>query len=252
MQKQEIISLLGEIEDAEFEAELLIRQFPDENDLRSAVKKRSEHYPLQYILGSQPFFEDDFIVGEGVLIPRPETEFLVEIALSKIPANRELKIIDLCAGSGCIGLTLAKKLPKSQVVLFEKSPDAIEYERRNLTLLGLKNVKIVQGDLFDGCREKYDVLITNPPYISACEIPQLQSEVGFEPRMALDGGSDGLDFYRAIAEKWLSYLNYGGLVFAECGEEQPRLVTELFGKYIKAYCENDQYGVERFVIGEKL
>ena len=258
----------AEIEDADFETEQIIRHvtglshsefvMADTIEFESAGKafllarKREKHIPLQYLIGEWDFYDCTFSVGSGVLIPRPETEFIVEKALEIIPQNSCATVVDLCAGSGCIGITVAKHRPDTQVILVEKEDDALHYIIENIRRANVKNCHVIKGDLFDGCDFSFDVLLTNPPYIATSEIPLLQKEVRFEPVTALDGGSDGLDFYRGISEKWLDKINNGGFCIAECGENQPAAVLEMFSDKLTD-CEiyKDIFGVERFVFGRK-
>jgi len=197
----------------------------------SAVKRRTDGEPLQYILGEWEFMGLNFKVGKGVLIPRPETEMLVEEANSFLSGKENAIVFDLCAGSGAIGLSVAKFNPLSTVYLFEKYDGAFGYLRKNAELLGLSNVRILKHDIFDGCPiglPKADVLLSNPPYIKDSEVASLQREVGFEPDTALKGGADGLDFYRAIHDKWIDCVNKGGIAVFECGDGQSDDIIRLF------------------------
>lgn len=223
----------------------------------AAVDERSKGRPLQYILGQWDFYGRSFFVGEGVLIPRPETEMLVEFALDYLKTNPCAKVLDLCAGSGCIGLTVAAEAPDATVILLEKSPDALKYLQKNKEAFGLTNAHIVAGDLFDGPAsysiEHADVLLSNPPYIADEQVPLLQAEVRKEPVMALAGGTDGLDFYRAIAAKWLPAVNEGGLIALECGEEQTEAVAGLLAPFCDSVaCHRDFQNLPRSVTAKKL
>ncbi len=199
------------------------------------VQRRHNGEPLQYILGKWEFYGKSLYVGEGVLIPRPETELLIDIALDFLKGKKAPVCFDLCSGSGCIGITLASLISDSDVTVLEKSEKALSYLRRNKELNRTKNLKIVQGDLFNGAcvfdNKMCDILLSNPPYIRRDILPDLQREVQAEPSMALDGGEDGLDFYRAIAEKWITCINPDGMLAVEIGEEQGSDVSEIFKKY---------------------
>ncbi len=231
-----------------------------EKKAESFVQRRHNGEPLQYILGKWEFYGKSFYVGEGVLIPRPETELLVDIALDFLKNKKNPTCFDLCSGSGCIGITLASLLPASQVTVLEKSDEALKYLRRNKELNNTYNLEVVQGDLFDGYsvfgERRCDILLSNPPYIRRDIIPGLQREVQKEPAMALDGGEDGLDFYRAIAEKWLSCIKPGGMIAVEIGEEQGSDVSEIFSKYfadvevIKDFSGNDRVVTAKNIILE--
>lgn len=197
------------------------------------LKRRIAGEPLQYILGKWSFYGRDFFVGEGVLIPRPETEQLVETANARILAKHMHTVLDLCAGSGCIGLTVALENPDVKVYLFEKYDAAIFYLQKNRDALGVKNAEIVKADIFKDFPNRdfsADLLLSNPPYIPSCELPDLQLEVQKEPHTALDGGTDGLDFYRAIERHWLSYVYKGGELLFECGDGQGNAISSIFSK----------------------
>lgn len=197
------------------------------------IRKRAQGEPLQYILGKWEFMGMDFSVGRGVLIPRPETEILVELAVGELrKRKRETVVFDLCAGTGCIGLSVAKLCTKAQVYLVEKSSQALEYLKRNDNSFQFENTTVIAGDIFDGFQAlklpQPDIVLSNPPYVSTNEMKDLQTEVTLEPYEALDGGNDGLDFYRAINELWSPYIATGGMLAVECGESQAQRISDLF------------------------
>lgn len=199
--------------------------------VKSLIYQRKKGRPLQYILGKWDFYDMSFFVGEGVLIPRPETEMLVDLALDSIKNIQNPIIFDLCAGSGCVGLTVAKHRPDSKVYLFEKEDKAYEYLERNTEKYSLTNAYPKKCDIFSyGFSDlpKADVLLSNPPYIKTEEIPSLQREVLNEPVSALDGGSDGLVFYRCIYDKWLKTVAAGGFLAFECGDGQGQEICNIF------------------------
>ncbi|MBR6702900.1 MAG: peptide chain release factor N(5)-glutamine methyltransferase [Clostridia bacterium] len=203
----------------------------DEEKYLSHIFERISGRPLQYIIGSWQFYGRDFLVGEGVLIPRPETELLCDAALDFIKDISSPAVIDLCAGSGCIGLTIAKERPDSSVLLVEKYNDALSWLRKNKEYLGAENAAILQADILktgELILPRADLIVTNPPYIPSAEIPGLQSEVHYEPSTALDGGEDGLDFYRAVKDISLKLGRCP--VIAECGENQTDGLKAIFGK----------------------
>lgn len=216
----------------------------------SFIRRRATGEPLQYILGKWSFYGRDFFVGKGVLIPRPETEQLVEFAVKTIRKKQMKTVIDLCAGSGCIGLTVALENPDCFVWLLEKYDGALNYLKKNLRALGVKNAEILQADALSAVLPDLhaDLLLSNPPYVPDGEMPALQKEVRFEPDTALLGGADGLRFYRAIAETWLRVLNPGGEVFLECGDGQGKAIVSIFQEKSGAqeiiYDFND---IDRFV-----
>lgn len=228
----------------------LENEFSEEaiNQMEEIVNRRCNGEPLQYLLGGWDFMGLPFTCGNGVLIPRPETELLVEKALEK-PAG---KVLDLCCGSGCIGISLAK-LGNAEVTCLDLYDIPLKYTAENAEKNGV-NIKIIRNDImnpdlsvFD---EKFDLITSNPPYIPTKELDFLQKEVSFEPREALDGGNDGLDFYRAIIENWLCLLNQGGRVLFEVGiyqAEQVKSLLEAAG--FKAAIYEDYAGIGRIVEG---
>ncbi len=223
----------------------------DFEKIQDAVVRRKSGEPLQYILGKWDFYDLTFSVGEGVLIPRPETEMLVDFALEKVKVIENPIIFDLCSGSGCIGLTIAKHRKDATVYLLEKERNALKYLLKNKVDNELENVVVVHDDLFTvdlSIFPEADLILSNPPYINSDEIAQLQKEVLFEPTSALDGGNDGLDFYRCLAERWCDKVKNGGYIALECGEEQSSSIIELFkGKYIENNVVFDFNNIDRIV-----
>ncbi len=219
--------------------------------IKYAIKRRKNGEPLQYILGKWDFYDSTFRVGEGVLIPRPETEQLVEYALDKLKDIDNPVVLDLCAGTGCIGLTIAKHRPDSKVFLLEKEKKACAFLYLNKKELQLNNAIIIQDDLFTVDLSLFndaDIIISNPPYIKRPEISKLQKEVAFEPITALDGGIDGLDFYRCLSDRWVSKIKPNGYMALECGDKQGDSIVELFnGKYKEKQIIFDFNNIDRFV-----
>lgn len=263
------------IEDAEFEARLIVQKCcqldytaflleknrsVSEDEFEDACKMLSRRIggiPVQYILGEWDFMGLTFSVGEGVLIPRPETEQLVEYVTEKIKTMESPVVFDLCSGSGCIGLSIKHFVPQAEVYTIEISDDAIYYLEKNRNLLGLTDeVHCIKGDILEGFEgfpllPRPNVIVSNPPYIKSAEIETLQKEVLQEPVTALDGGSDGLIFYRTISQKWICAIEKG-FVAVECGEQQARDIAKLFS----VQCDeteiiNDFNDYERFVVGFK-
>ena len=214
------------------------------------IKRRCNHEPLQYIIGMWDFHRFSFKVGEGVLIPRPETEILVDFAVDKIQKHGYSVIMDLCCGSGCIGLSIAKFCPKTKVYCLDVSDKALEYTRMNKELLGADNVTVMKCDILESSGflglPRPDIILSNPPYIKTAEVETLQPEIAFEPTLALDGGEDGLVFYRALSEIWYPFINRGGYLAMECGEEQAKDILSLFvekaekGRVIKDAADLDR------------
>ena len=224
-----------------------------ENNLKkihALAAQRALGMPLQYILGSWSFCGLVFSVGEGVLIPRPETEELVEITLDRMKEMKSPVVFDLCSGTGCIGISIKHFRPDAAVYLIENSSEALRYIEVNKVKNGFGDSVVSVGyDVFNGPPSFLpgpDVLVSNPPYIPSNELSSLQKEVKFEPKSALDGGADGLDFYRLMSEKWIGWLNPGGFIAVECGEHQADRIKQLFGS--DSNIIKDFYGTDRFVI----
>ncbi|MBR4072319.1 MAG: peptide chain release factor N(5)-glutamine methyltransferase [Clostridia bacterium] len=224
-----------------------------QNNITAIIKQRLIRYPLQYIIGSWGFYGREFAVGPGVLIPRADTEFLIDACKELLVGKASPEIIDLCTGSGCVGITLGCEYPKANVMLVEKFPEATRYAYKNIIDNGAENVLLTEGDIFEGvCTDKkYDLIVSNPPYISDSEMETVSPEVKFEPETALKGGRDGLDFYRVILEKYTTCLNLGGGVAFEVGIGEAAAVAELMKN---AGIENvkikqDLNGIDRVVFG---
>lgn len=219
--------------------------------LLTLIDRRLQGEPLQYILGQWQFYGRTFFVGKGVLIPRPETEQLAEAANACIRKKGHRIVLDLCAGSGCIGLTVALENPDTKVYLVEKYDAALYYLRKNRDALGVKNAEIIQADIFRYTPENgfcCDLLLSNPPYIPSEEIGTLQTEVLQEPHTALDGGRDGLRFYRAIAEHWMPFVKADGDLFLECGDGQGAEIASIFHKKTATQTVlYDFHNIDRFV-----
>ena len=228
-----------------------------------AIERLSKGEPLQYVAGFEEFCGERFEVGEGVLIPRPETEELVEIILkqTKIQGDNKIKIVDLACGSGCIGISLANRLTNSQLVSVDLSEKALEYTQRNAEkILGGKDVKVIKMDLLDENRDESeitgaDIIVSNPPYIMEMEKQQMRPNVlNFEPHLALFvSDDDPLLFYRAIAKSSKERLNKGGRLYFEINEALGKEMVELMemSGYQKVILYKDFRGKERFVQGEK-
>lgn len=208
----------------------------EEQACLSMARKRAGGYPLQYILGEWEFFGYRFKVGEGALIPRPDTETLVEQVIEICRSNKleSPKIADLCSGSGCIAVTLKKEIPQAQVYAVELSDKALPYIRVN-SELNHADIHIVQADvLLEKTAEEsgnLDIIVSNPPYLTGQDMKCLQTEVAFEPEMALFGGEDGLDFYRKITAVWRNSLNSGGYIAFEFGMDQHEAVRGILQQY---------------------
>lgn len=219
--------------------------------LISMAIKRAGHLPLQYILGKWSFMGFEFKVGEGVLIPRDDTEVLVGLCLDYLKASDGKTALDLCAGSGAVSVAL-DKLANADVTAVELSDKAYNFLLENIKGT---NIKPHKGDIFkcygDFEEKSFDLIASNPPYIKTGEIETLQTEVGYEPKTALDGGADGLDFYRAIARRWTPLLKSGGAMAFELGEGQAEYVGGLMADhgYINIKTAKDLGGTDRAIIG---
>ena len=197
----------------------------NERDFFTAVEKRISGIPLQYATGKAYFMGREYFVGEGVLVPRDDTEVAVNECMKCMTGNE--RVIDLCSGSGIIAVTLAKEFPKAEIYAVELENRAFSYLEKNVKYHNA-DVKLIHDSIFNECVEgEFDIIISNPPYICREVIPTLQREVQYEPKTALDGGIDGLDFYRCIADRWLKKLKNGGKIILEIGEEQAESVGEL-------------------------
>ncbi|MBQ3047897.1 MAG: peptide chain release factor N(5)-glutamine methyltransferase [Clostridia bacterium] len=233
---------------------LLLKQFENAQlkKLKKVTKKRIMGIPLNKILKKEDFYLDGFVINKHVLAPRKETEILVEQSLKQIENSQKdiVRVLDLCCGSGVIGLSVAKHSKKKVfVVLTDKSKKALRIAQKNLKDLQIKNAKIVCSDMFSRLKneDKFDIIISNPPYIQTSQIKLLhQGVVKYDPKMALDGGEDGLKFYKIIAQNLQDHLVKNGTVLLEIGFDQADQVSKLFKdqkfctKVLKDYSKNDR------------
>ena len=220
--------------------------------LRNMVKRVANHEPIQYIIGKVQFCDIELNVNESVLIPRPETEQLVQIILEKYNNKTGLNILDIGSGSGCIGLTLAKNNPLSSVVCIDKSEAAIEVAKSNVEKNSIENVTFLSLDVSMSLKvDKFDIIVSNPPYIEIEEYNKLDAEVlNYEPRISLTDEGNGLKFYGIFAEKFRYILKDSGEFFLEFGFGQRESLEEIFESSIyKIKFENDFSGLPRFLIG---
>lgn len=227
---------------------------PDQSArLEGMLARRLDGEPLQYILGNQPFMGLDFKVDSRVLIPRQDTETLCEAALEALDGMESPEVLDLCTGSGALAVSIKRLCPKARVCASDLSLDALTLARENARALGAA-VEFFQGDLFAPLKGRtFDLIVTNPPYIPSGDLSALQKEVQQEPRMALDGGADGLDFYRRIALEAPSHLKTAGLLMAEVGVLQAQAVGALFGAALGGSVRviRDLCGIERVVCASR-
>lgn len=259
-------------------------------DIGEILRRRAKREPLQYIIGFVEFHGLKIKVGQGVLIPRPETELLAEEAIKAVQhsvssgdsprrafsvqrkskdselqtSNSELRILDLCTGSGCLALAIAKHFPDAEVYGTDISKDAIRYANENASLNNIRNVTFLKGSLFEPLKQimfsdvqsfKFDVIVSNPPYIRSDDMPNLQPEINkWEPRNALDGGEDGLSYYRAILSEAPKYLMLNGVIFLEIGEGQAAEVSEIAMQncFRNISVIKDYSGIERIITARAL
>lgn len=225
--------------------------------LHELMKRRLDHEPLQYIIGEWDFYEKTFAVGDGVLIPRQDTETLVEKCIAENKEKSDLTVIDLCAGSGCIGLTLENRLNVSKLIMIEKSEAAFDYLKRNSDNFG-SGAELLLGDIFDDAvikdLPKADLITCNPPYLSVDDMlpKNLQPEVAYEPFEALYGGQDGLDYYSRIARAYKDVLKKDGKMYLEIGmgQEQEVMTALIQNGYTNVRKHKDLAGVYRVITAE--
>lgn len=213
-------------------ADLLLRRDEDfgSPELEAAVIKRCEHYPLQYILGYWDFFHETYRVNENTLIPRQDTEKLVELAIRYIPDNA--RIIDLCTGSGCVAISTLAARKDCRGVAVDIFPETLEIARENAESngvgdrMGFLACDVLEPSFMDELG-KFDCILSNPPYIETHQLSLLDEELSYEPEAALDGGDDGLDFYRVIIKDYAKYLNPNGIMLLEIGCDQAKAVASI-------------------------
>ncbi|MFH0739216.1 MAG: peptide chain release factor N(5)-glutamine methyltransferase [Candidatus Omnitrophota bacterium] len=228
--------------------------------ISAILKKRIQGEPLQYLLGNTEFMGLKFKVKPGVLIPRPETETLVEAAARYLRSLEKISgsnILDLGTGSGCIAVSLAKLFPYSRITASDISEQALEIARQNAKSNNVR-VKFIKSELFSDKKIRFDhyaMIVSNPPYISSDEINRLQIEISYEPRQALDGGRDGLNFYRRIIPQASQYLKDKGLLILEMGFGQHKRIENIFYKSAKfeiIEVIKDLNNINRVIIAQKV
>ena len=219
------------------------------------INERCKRRPLQYVMGTADFCGIELAVDERVLIPRPETEELVALGLNILKDVKAPEIYDLCTGSGCIAASFAAKRPDAGVTASELSPKA--FMLASVNCRPYSNVRVLRGDLFGALKEKkqFDLIASNPPYIPSADIDKLEPEVkDFEPRMALDGGFDGLDIVKRILDEAPEYLKENGTLLMEIGDEQGAQVirlAQMTGKYVSPEIIRDMQGKDRIFKAKK-
>ncbi|RPH71063.1 MAG: peptide chain release factor N(5)-glutamine methyltransferase [Myxococcaceae bacterium] len=221
---------------------------------RGLIALRATGEPTHYLTGTREFYGRPFTVDARVLVPRPETELLVEAVLQAIPRDTDVRLLDLCTGSGCVGITLALERPRARVLATDLSPGAAEVARANATTLGVADrFEVRVGDLFAPVEGEapFDAVVANPPYVPRGEFPTLPAEVRREPAQALDGGPDGLEVVRRIAAAAPRWLLPGGLLALEIGDRQGPAVHSLLeaAGYASVHIERDLARHDRLALG---
>ena len=210
--------------------------------------------PIQYITNKQEFMKLDFYVDENVLIPQPDTEILVEKAIEEAKKIENVEILDMCTGSGCIGISIAKNIENAKVTLVDISENVIEIAKKNALRNKVESqLTFIQSNMFEKVEKKFDIIVSNPPYIKTDVIPKLDKQVQNEPHIALDGGKDGLKFYKIIIEEAKKYLKENGKLILEIGYEQKEEVENLIKQsrqYKKIEVIKDLSQNDRVIIGK--
>ena len=222
----------------------------NENRFNYAIEKIANGKPLEHITNNREFMKMNFYVDENVLIPRADTEILVEEVIKYCSNEKKYNVLDLCTGSGAIAISIAKYVENVQVLGTDISLNALQIAKRNAIINNVKNITFKNSDLFENIQEKFDVIVSNPPYIKTSVIECLTKDVKNEPHIALDGGEDGLYFYKKIANYAYNLLNEDGALFLEIGYDQAKEVINLLKntkKYKDIECIKDLYGNDRVI-----
>lgn len=231
---------------SKLEERLLKEKFPSDIEYNTALTRLKEGEPLAYILGEWYFYNETYKVSSDCLIPRPETEHVVDELIRVLPENG--RFTDLCTGSGCIAISVLCHRPDVAAVAVDISDKAIAIAKENAALNGVSDrISFICADIVK-CdplgAETFDAISSNPPYIRSSVIDTLQEQVKREPRIALDGGEDGLDFYRIIFNKYRKNIHNGGKIICEIGYDQGKILSETFGcRILKDYSHNDRVAV---------
>lgn len=235
----------------------------DTNKYKEGIKKLVNNMPIQYIINKQEFMGLEFYVDENVLIPQPDTEILVEEVIKICKEihfhnkNKKIRILDLCTGSGAIGISLKKYIQNSEITLSDISNKALEIAKKNcINIIENTEINIIESDLFEkiDVNNKFDIIVSNPPYIETKTIQTLDKEVQKEPKLALDGGEDGLNLYRRIIKKAHNYLSDNGILVLEIGYNQKDKVINLIrtsNMYREVYSKKDLSNNDRIVACKK-
>lgn len=244
MSRNEIISKLNELVDSSIQEKY-----------EKAIQKIIKGTPLQYITNKQEFMKLPFYVDENVLIPQPDTEILVEEVLKIANKKDQMEILDMCTGSGCIGISIAYYLKNTKVTMSDISKKAIEIAKQNAKTNKVEKItEFIESDMFENIKNKFNIIVSNPPYIETNVISTLSKQVQKEPILALDGGEDGLYFYRNIIKEAPKYLKDSGYLCLEIGYNQREKVIEIIketGAFSKIEAKKDLAGNDRIIICQK-
>ena len=227
------------------------------NKFEEGIELLNTGKPIQYITNNQEFMKLNFYVDENVLIPQPDTETLVEKVINICKdKKKKVNILDLCTGSGSIGISLAKNIKDSRITMSDISEEALEIANKNAILNNVEDKCLfIKSDMFESLTDKFDIIVSNPPYIKTDVIDTLDKEVQNEPLIALDGGEDGLNFYKIIAREACKYLKEDGVLALEIGYDQKDDVIKLLEKeekYKDIYSKKDISGNDRIIICKKI
>ena len=255
----EIVRILraGGIEEPELEARWITQDIPDAAKALHIARRRAQHEPLQYLLGTWEFYGLPMLVGKGVLIPRADTETLVDAVLMRTEQIAAPRIVDLCTGSGCIALALKSQRQNAVVTGIEQSPEALQYAQKNAAACKL-DITLLHADVLHAQtaarHHELDVVVSNPPYLTAEDMLHLQQEVTHEPALALAGGADGLHFSREITRLWKQTLKPNGLLAYEVGYAQAEAVRAILADngFTEIETVRDLNGMERVVLGRAI
>ncbi|MCI9365350.1 MAG: peptide chain release factor N(5)-glutamine methyltransferase [Clostridia bacterium] len=221
-----------------------------EKQFFEGIEKIILDYPIQYITAHKEFMKMNFYVNESVLIPRADTEVLVEEVIKICKEENKKEILDMCTGSGAIAISIAKNLENTNITAVDISKEAIGVARINAKeLLKENNIKFIKSNMFENVDKKFDVIVSNPPYIKTKEIDEYKLK--YEPRLALDGGEDGLKFYKIIINEGYKYLKTNGIIVLEIGYDQKEALQKLVNEnnyYKESYCIQDLCGNDRVII----
>jgi release factor glutamine methyltransferase len=218
------------------------------NNFQQLLEKRIDDYPIAYLTGSKEFWSLQLKVNQHTLIPRPETECLVETALERIPVERHCDILDLGTGSGAIALAIAKERPNANICALDLSHDAITIAKENAKAHQLKNIQFTQSDWFSNLGERqFDYIVSNPPYVEPDDHGFIEGEIRYEPRLALDGGQQGIQPISQIISTAPSFLRNDAWIFIEHGYQQAKVISQLLinNHYDDISCRQDYAGLDR-------